>query len=224
MVELVPKLETLRAPQIALWHELGSVPTTFTLYGGTGIALHLGHRESIDFDFFCFQDFDPDRVLGGIPFLEGAEVLQREANTLTCLVDRDGPIQVSFFGVPKLGRIAKPLCIESNGVRVADLIDLAGTKASVIQKRAQLKDYLDLDALLTAGIGLERCLGAGKALYGPSFNAQITTKAMTYFQDPDVSRLPHDARERLRDAARRVDLANLPVFDAVKPHGDGKPT
>jgi hypothetical protein len=47
-----PKLEFLPATQRCLWDELDTVPEEFVLYGGTAIALHLGHRESVDYDFF----------------------------------------------------------------------------------------------------------------------------------------------------------------------------
>jgi hypothetical protein len=46
-----PHLNTLLAPQRALWPELGATPGAFTLYGGTALALRIGHRTSIDFDF-----------------------------------------------------------------------------------------------------------------------------------------------------------------------------
>jgi Nucleotidyl transferase AbiEii toxin, Type IV TA system len=54
-----PKLEILPAAQRLLWQELGAIPGGFTLYGGTAIALHLGHRQSIDFDFFGDHAFAP---------------------------------------------------------------------------------------------------------------------------------------------------------------------
>jgi len=76
------------------------MPSTFVLYGGTAIALHLGHRASIDFDFFGKEAFDPDSLQQVLPFLHDAEVLQKAPNTLTCLVERGGPVQISFFGLP----------------------------------------------------------------------------------------------------------------------------
>ena len=56
-----PNFKCLPAPQRRLWDELGTVPGEFVLYGGTAIALYLGHRESVDFDFFGNQPFDPGR-------------------------------------------------------------------------------------------------------------------------------------------------------------------
>jgi hypothetical protein len=48
-----PCLDILPKPQRTLWAELADVPEEFTLYGGTAVALHLGHRVSVDFDFYC---------------------------------------------------------------------------------------------------------------------------------------------------------------------------
>ncbi|WP_454632828.1 nucleotidyl transferase AbiEii/AbiGii toxin family protein [Bradyrhizobium cenepequi] len=50
---LEPKLDILPAAQKEIWSSLSPAPSLgFVLYGGTAIALHLGHRESLDFDFF----------------------------------------------------------------------------------------------------------------------------------------------------------------------------
>src|SRR4249920_2844285 len=95
-----PKFHTLAAPQRTLWSELSEVPGEFVLYRGTAIALHLGHRESVDFDFFGDCEFNPFELYARIPFLAGAQVLQQERNTLTCSVERSGPVKVSFFGLP----------------------------------------------------------------------------------------------------------------------------
>ena len=99
-----------------------------------------------------------------------------------------------------------------NGLRIAALIDLAGTKASVVQVRPEAKDYRDIDALMAAGIDLPQGLAAAKAIYGPSFNPQITLKALSYFEDGNLAQLPDDVKERLAGAARAVDLDRLPTI------------
>ena len=101
-------LEILLPAQRQLWGELGEVPKEFTLYGGTAVPLYLGHRESVDFDFFGSQTFQPQQLYQTIPFLEGSAILQRAPNTLTCLVDRGMSVQVSFFGVPETNKSESP--------------------------------------------------------------------------------------------------------------------
>lgn len=206
-----PRLDILPNEQRHLWTELGSLPQEFVLYGGTAIALQLGHRQSVDFDFFSQRALDIPALETGVPFLRGANVIQREPNTLSVIVERGAPVKVSFFGVPKLPRLSPPLMAIDNGVCVAGLIDLAGTKASVVQLRAEAKDYVDLHALAElGGVSLEVALAAGLRLYGPTFNPQSTLKALSYFEDGNLATLPEPVKRALAAAARSVDLDRLP--------------
>ena len=141
-----------------------------------------------------------------------------EANTLIVLVERGGPVQLSFFAVPTLGRVREPDIVEENGVRIAHLLDLAGTKAAVVQRRAEAKDYLDMDALSTlGGVSLPQALSAAGALYGSSYNPQLTLKALAFFDEGNLSGVPLAVRERLLRAVKAVDLDALPPLDPIAP-------
>jgi hypothetical protein len=182
----------------------------FTLYGGTALTLRLGHRASVDFDFFSNMSFDPDRLVREVPYLNDAERVQVAPNTLTCRVDRRGPVLVSFFGGLGLGQVAAPEQVGDILLHVASLLDIAGTMAAVVQKRAEVKDYLDIDALLRHGIDLPSMLAAGKVVYGRKFNPLITLKALSYFGD--LPALPAEVGARLSKAVEAVDAAKLPVL------------
>ena len=213
----VPKLTLLPPPQRQLWPELDATPPQFTLYGGTALALRLGHRESADFDFFSRQPFEPNQLAEAVPYLRDAERVQIAPNTLTCRVERDGPVLVSFFGGLNLGQVAPPDQAEGTTVFVASLLDLAGTKMAVVQQRAESKDYLDIDALLQHGVTLPTALAAGRIVYGHRFNPLITLKALSYFDD--LPTLPADVKTRLSAAAAQVDLNRLPNLSACPtPH------
>jgi hypothetical protein len=96
-------------------------------------------------------------------------------------------------------------------------MDLAATKAEVVQSRASAKDYLDLDVLIQhAGISLSEALGAAKAVYGDSFNPLLTLKALTFFGDGDLHRVPGDVRQRLAAAVKGVDLEHIPALRAQR--------
>lgn len=207
---LWPRLDILPKAQLTLWHELRDVPETFILYGGTALALHLGHRQSEDFDFFADHPIDANSLLETIPFLVGAVVIQLAPDTLTCLVSRGDPVRVSFFGLSRLNRLRAPHVAAENGLKVADLLDIAGTKVAVVQRRAQRKDYIDIDALIRAGIPLERQLAAAKLIYGSTFTPTPSLKALTFFDDGDLALLPKDVRMRLTQAAAAVDPLRLP--------------
>lgn len=123
-----PKLDVLPDAQRAVWTDLIQLPKEFVLYGGTAIAVQLGHRQSVDFDFFAVGSFDPVKLYSELALLEGSTVLQQAANTLTCRIERDGPVIVSFFGVPSLRRVAAPQVARDNRLPVlAPLDDPAGS-------------------------------------------------------------------------------------------------
>ncbi len=90
-------LNVLPQAQRALWAELESIPENFVLYGGTAIALRLGHRSSVAFDFFSSSTIEIDQLFSDIPFLSDSEFLQQEPNTLTFSVNRVEPVKISFL-------------------------------------------------------------------------------------------------------------------------------
>ena len=211
-----PRLDTLPPPQRRLWPELRATPRRFVLYGGTAIALRLAHRESEDFDFFSSEPFDGDALLAEIPYLKDATVVQRAQDTLTCVVDRRGPVRVSFFGGLSLNRVRSPQTAEGVGILVASLQDLGGTKAQVVQTRALAKDYIDVDALIRlGGVPLAAMLGAATAIHGERYNAMLTLKALAYFGDGDLAELPAAVRKRLSHATTTVDPASIPPHDPL---------
>jgi hypothetical protein len=212
---LVPQRSILPPAQRRLWSELGEIAGGFILYGGTAIALQLGHRDSVDFDFFSFGAIEPERLLR-TRTLTNAQVTRREADALTVRVDRGGSVFVSFFSTPWLGQIEPALHATDTGIAIAALIDLAGLKADVVQKRAEAKDYRDIDALLGVGISLEQALSAARAIQGPSFNPQVTLKALASFSEGDLSTLSVDLKRRIQDAVRAVDIDNLPPVQRMQ--------
>ena len=209
---ITPNLRTLPTTQRALWVELGATPDNFTLYGGTALALYLGHRTSVDFDFFSNVPFDPDDLAKNVAYLKDAERIQIAPNTLTCRIDRGGPVLVSFFGDLNLGQVAPREQLAGMKLNVASLLDIAGTKAAVVQKRAEVKDYLDIDSILLNGTDLPEILAAGAVVYGRQFNPLVTLKALSYFDD--LPALSTEVRTRLAAAVAAVDVTKLPTLTA----------
>jgi Nucleotidyl transferase AbiEii toxin, Type IV TA system len=218
MNAFLPRLDILPPAQRKVWQELTQIPKSFTLYGGTAVALHLGHRQSVDFDFFCFQDFAPLELAAALKLFEGGTVIQIAPNTLTMSIDRGGPVKLSFFGVRRLKRVEQPLVAHDNGLQIASLLDLAGTKTAVVQQRAEPKDYIDIDAILKSGqIDLSNALAAALFIYGPVFSPLNALKALTYFDEPQLFALSDDIKQRLVDAVRKTDLDCLPLLASGYP-------
>jgi hypothetical protein len=213
-----PHLDILPSAQKRLWHELSSTPDHFILYGGTAIALRLGHRASVDFDFFTQKPFEPNSLVATLPYLKDAVIRQSAPNTLTATVDRGTPVQLSFFGNLDLGQAAEENIVDGPRLKVASLLDLAGTKAAVVTQRAEVRDYLDIHALLTkANMALPKMLAAAAAIYGAQFNPLVSLKAISYHDDPALAELPLHVRRDLVEAVRAVDVQRLPKLVPVRP-------
>src|SRR5271157_6073224 len=196
----VPNLGTLPQAQQTLWAELGGTPPGFVLYGGTALALRLGHRQSEDFDFFADAPIAVEELLHELPLLNGATVRQKAPNTLTVVVHRSAPVKLSFFGV-SLRRVDEPELTPDGVARVASLRDIAGCKMAVIQSRSEAKDYLDVYALLSQGLPVAEMLGAAQAIYGAQFFPMISLKALAWHKDGNLPSLPASVKDALSRAA-----------------------
>jgi len=180
------------------------------LYGGTALALRLGHRQSEDFDFFSSRPFQATSLRESIPYLKHAEMSQFQDNTLTALVDRNGPVKLSFFGSVGIKRVQDPDIAEENGIQIASLLDLLASKLKTVQSRAEAKDYRDILASFDAGLSLADGLAAAAAVYGKDFNGALSLKALTFFEDGDLPSLTRAVQRRLLEAATSVTLKQLP--------------
>lgn len=207
---LIPRLEIFPAAQRRLWDDLKHTPREFVLYGGTALALRLGHRHSEDFDFFSNSSFKAEDLRRCISYLDSAEMSQFETNTLTAIVHREGPVKISFFGGLLLNRVQDPDRAQGNGIHVASLMDVAATKLATIQQRAQARDYQDIAAIVSAGVSLAEAISAATAVYGPTFNGALSLKALTYFGDGDLPSLSSTIQAKLRQLAGEVNLKAIP--------------
>jgi hypothetical protein len=212
---VTPRLDILPPEQQRLWPNLAQLPSHFVLYGGTAIAIRLGGRQSVDFDFFTSNPVSADDLTRRLPLLSGAELLQVEPNTATFALYRHGEVKVSFFGGLSMGRVGVPERCNDNGTHVASLLDLAAQKMKVILARAEAKDYLDIYALIKSGVTLPQALGAAKALYS-EFNPVLSLKALTYYGEPSLELLPLEVRQFLTDqAANTHSIQTVPRIATI---------
>jgi hypothetical protein len=211
MSELSPHLEVLPQAQRLLWPNLQPAAALgFALYGGTAIALRLGHRTSIDFDFFCAIPLDRSSLFSTMPFLNAAQVLQDRPDTLTFLVaprvGSSDTVKVSFFGSITFGRVGVPQWTSDHVAQVASTEDLLGTKLKVILQRVESKDYIDTAGILESGTSLAFGLGTARALFGSAFQPSECIKALVYFEGGDLEVLSLQVKDRLIASATTVDV------------------
>lgn len=198
-----PRLDILPAAQRQLLPELRPVQLQgYVLYGGTAIALRLGHRQSVDFDFFSSRRVDQDALRGALPFLKQSTVLQDSPNTFTVMTA--SRVKVSFFGGLDFGRAGQPQHTDDGILRVASSTDLMATKLKVILQRSEAKDYQDIAALVRSGGRVDAGLSAAEQMFKPTFSPAESLKAMVYFEGGDMARLSAEDRRVLMEAARNV--------------------
>lgn len=201
-----PRLDVLTLAQREVWERLASAAAMgFVLYGGTAIALQLGHRQSIDFDFFCSNPLDKNALRAAMPFLNRASVQQDGPNTLVVSASMpSGLVKLSFFGGIGFGRVNDPVQSNDGVMLVASLDDLMATKLKAILDRAEVKDYRDLAAMISAGASLPKALSAFRAM----FRAEPRTALMAigYFKDGDIGSLTPREKQTLVDARDSVRL------------------
>ncbi len=88
----------------------------------------------------------------------------------------------------------------------------------LVTQRAEMKDYLDIHALLTkANIPLSQMLAAAAAIDGSQFNPLISLKAISYHDDPALAQLPQQVRRDLIAAVRDTNPEKLPKLQPLRP-------
>jgi len=158
--------------------------TDYYMVGGTALALHYGHRKSIDLDFFNERDFSTTDLRERIARL-GNYTLENEASsTLDGILDG---VKLTFL------RYRYPLLfplIEWNGINLADPRDIACMKIDAISARGSRKDFIDLYVLLEQ-YPLKDMLHLFEEKYtGIHFNTLHLLKSLSYFDDAETEPLP----------------------------------
>ncbi len=202
-----PHLEILPPAQRRLWGELGPTQSLgFVLYGGTAIALRVGHRYSVDFDLFTDKPLDHVALTQALPIIRKSTILQDRPNALTMLVvpGDHAEVKISFFGAIGIGRVDHPEVTEDGVLQVASLDDLMATTLKVILQRAEAKDYQDIAALIKAGVSVSKGLSSAREMFGPNFQPSESLKAMVYFSGGDLHTLSCEDKHLIATTAAAV--------------------
>lgn len=118
------------------------LPKGLYLGGGTAVAVHLGHRESRDLDFFFDRTVDLGKLKDLIGGLGTFAIAHESEGTLKGLF---GATKVEIFDATQLRRLAKPTSVA--GLRIASLQDLMAMKIKVMAERGEMRDYFDVKAI-----------------------------------------------------------------------------
>lgn len=191
-LEILPDVQQWLYPQLQDLKGLG-----FVLYGGTGLALQLGHRQSLDFEFFSHDPLDRKLLREAIPLLDETSLvapLQNHDNRQIFEIPHpqlnNRSAKISFFGNIDFGRVGEPRLTDGGVLLVASSLDLFAVKLKEIIQRPTPDDYVDIVYLLKNGESLLEALGGASVLFGTDFSPMISLRALSYFDDlePPLSR------------------------------------
>ena len=210
---LEPAVGSLPATQRELWPTLGDIPEDFVLYGGTGLALHLVHRASGDFDFLSAESFIPTDLLARLAWLGRATISRSAPNNLEFSTATG--VRFSFFGGMRLQAVAEPSIATENGIVVASIFDLAGTKAMAVLDRSEWRDYVDIATLLRRGHRLPDIIGYATTIFEPLFEfpAAAFLRALVYFEEGTAPEVPDAMRRELEAAVVDAAHATIPTVE-----------
>ncbi|MFA5433020.1 MAG: nucleotidyl transferase AbiEii/AbiGii toxin family protein [Candidatus Paceibacterota bacterium] len=153
----------------------------FGLVGGTGIALQIGHRGSIDFDLFSNKDFKNEDIRKMI--LKSGKKIDH------VFVDQKDEYTILINGV-RLTFLFYPFKIDFSsqfsGIKMADLLTLSALKAYALGRRAKWKDYVDIYFILKIHT-MKDIISKTKEIFGNDFNEKIFRSQLSYFDDIDYS-------------------------------------
>lgn len=174
--------EILTAAQSKLLTIVKLFSKKFGLVCGTAIALHLGHRESIDFDLFSFEEFNNYSLKTKV--VKNAtidNVLVNKKGEYAFLIDG---VKFTFFQFPYKIDFSESL---GDVIKLPDILTLAAMKAFALGRRAKWKDYVDLYFILKAGHTVAEITKKGVEIFGNEFNEKIFRTQLAYFKDIDYS-------------------------------------
>jgi predicted nucleotidyltransferase component of viral defense system len=156
----------------------------FYLAGGTCLALQIGHRRSIDFDFFTPGDFNTSLIINKLYSMGSYERSSEDKNTINGSLNG---IRISFFGYNY--KLIDDLKI-FNGIKLAGLKDIAAMKLEAIAGRGSRKDFIDMFFLLKR-YSLEEIFSFHMEKYGIGLSNQYHhLKSLVYFEDAETEAMP----------------------------------
>ncbi len=177
---LVPNQEALLKASASVSHRWGAY-----LAGGSALALQLGHRRSVDFDWFTRNTLRPADVLRDVQSLGlPVQIRQNDEGTFHGQI---GGVECSVFRY-RYELVGRP--VPCHGCDLASLKDIAAMKMTAIVQRATKRDYIDLHAIFQSRA---LTLGDAVATMGkkfPGVDPSMALRALTYFKDVEQQPMP----------------------------------
>jgi len=173
----------------------------FYLVGGTGLALQLGHRLSVDFDFFWEKEI-PKNLLPKLRTVykdSEIEVILNHSEQLTVTIDG---ISVSFvkYTFPVISKF-----LDYQGIKILPAPEIAAMKAYALGQRATFKDYVDLYFVLKEKVAnLKEIISLCEKKYREEFDARLFLEQLVYSEDVEEIEI-----QFLKEKVDRLKIENF---------------
>ena len=196
--------EILNNNQIELLPLVKQFKREFYLVGGTAIALHIGHRRSIDFDLFKPGKLILHRIIkkisaGNYPYF----VTRRVEEQLNLSINE---VKFTFFEYPY--PIETKYKFEDI-LRLPGLLELAAMKAFALGRRSKWKDYVDLYYILRDHFSIGEIIQVAGNVYGDLFSEKLFRAQICYFDDIDYSESIEFLDKKASDNEMKEFLINI---------------
>lgn len=177
--------ETIEPATLALLRTLqdSTLLKDCRLVGGTSLALQIGHRKSIDLDFFGHVDAMPEELEDELRQYGNLQVRKNSGNIHLFVLNG---IHVDIVNFPFPWQ--KDLIFEG-GLRLAHIEDIAAMKITAVIGRGTKKDFIDIATLLET-YTLKQLLSFYKAKY-PNASSFLALKSLSYFEDAEIQPMPY---------------------------------
>jgi hypothetical protein len=198
--------EILSSEQQELLPLLKTFKREFYLVGETAIALHIGHRRSIDFDLFKKGSLNINRILGKISRLNHSFIVTRRVEEQLNLIIKD--VKITFFDYPYPIEAA---CKFEDIIKMPDLLQLSAMKAFALGRRSKWKDYIDLYYILKEHYSVGQIVSSADSIFGQLFSEKLFRAQLSYFEDIDFS----EPVEFLKEEISPVEVKEFLIGKAI---------
>lgn len=174
--------EILSKEQNELLPVVAAFKREYYLVGGTAIALHIGHRRSIDFDLFKKGEVHSAALLSKISSFNIRPTVTRRVSEQLNLIANE--VKFTFFNFP----FAIPLnCQLDKTIKLPDLLTLAAMKAFAMGQRSKWKDYVDLYFILKYHYSIDAISEKADILFKELFSKKLFKAQLCFFKDINYS-------------------------------------
>ena len=196
--------ETVEPSTMDLLKRLQRLPdlSNIRLVGGTALALHLGHRKSVDLDLF--GNFDPVVSYRKLLSDAGYSVEGAENGTVQSLRVDNVKVDLVNYPYPWMDE-----ALDEGGIKLAGLKDIAAMKLSAVANRGRKKDFIDVARLLDV-FSLDQMLSFYREKFSVS-DLSFPLRGLMYFDDAEEDPMPE-----MLDGNLTWDNVKKMVVDATR--------